>query len=404
MFPKNPQSNGGSGQGGTQAGSGGTQSPQNSGGRQNQGQSQNSSGGGQQPQAQPSPQSLADAIAKAMKEVEKATNAAPAPKNGTGKAVAPSQIQSGGVDPGAGSSAQAIAQQAAQAQAVASIQGELDDAQMEAIRNSNVPLIHKHARLHSIRHNPQDKAYYERISAKVTPLVRNLVREMKALLRELNEEAVCHHKRIGPIVEATEAYRPDNAFYAKKKLPEDLPNMALCVLIDQSGSMSGMKLSCATRTAIMLEQFASEIGIPVMIAGHDVSSGVNLRIYSDFVSAMTNEDRYSLASIQAGGCNRDGLPIHICCDLLAQHQEQVRLMVVISDGAPNDSGYKGEAAREDINKIVNGFRRKGLLIYGAAIDKDRAIIDEIYGKGFLSIQNLSALPKTLVRLIRQQII
>lgn len=352
----------------------------------------------------PPPQSLADAIAKAMKEVEKATNAAPAPKNGTGKAVAPSQIQSGGVDPGAGSSAQAIAQQAAQAQAVASIQGELDDAQMEAIRNSNVPLIHKHARLHTIRHNPQDKAYYERISAKVTPLVRNLVREMKALLRELNEEAVCHHKRIGPIVEATEAYRPDNAFFAKKKLPEDLPNMALCVLIDQSGSMSGTKLSCATRTAIMLEQFASEIGIPVMIAGHDVSSGVNLRIYSDFVSAMTNEDRYSLAGIQAGGCNRDGLPIHICCDLLAQRQEQVRLMVVISDGAPNDSGYKGEAAREDINKIVNGFRRKGLLIYGAAIDKDRAIIDEIYGKGFLSIQNLSALPKTLVRLIRQQII
>ena len=64
MFPKNPQSNGGSGQGGTQAGSGGTQSPQNSGGRQKQGQSQNSSGGGQQPQVQPSPQFLADAIAK----------------------------------------------------------------------------------------------------------------------------------------------------------------------------------------------------------------------------------------------------------------------------------------------------------------------------------------------------
>lgn len=400
MFPKDLNNS----QNSSQGSPGGSQSSQGGGGSQTQGQSSSGANGGQQPQ-QPTPQSVSAAISQAMKEVEKATNSAPAPKNGTGKAVDPNQIQTGGVDPGAGSTAQSLAQQAAQAKAVASVQSELDDAQMEAIRNSNVPLIHKRANLHTVRHNPQNKAKYEKISAEVAPLVRNLVKEMLALMQELNEEAICHHKRFGPIVEATEAYRPDNAFFAKKKLPEDLPNMALCILVDESPSMYGKKIDCAVRTTIMLERFATEIGIPVMIAGHNVSSGVNLRIYTDFVSAMTTEDRYSLAGISASGrCNRDGLPIHICCDLLAQRQEQVRLMVVISDGAPNDTGYKGQAARDDISKIVNSFRRKGLLIYGAAIDKDRSVIESIYGNGFLSIQNLSALPKTLVRLIRQQII
>ena len=79
-------------------------------------------------------------------------------------------------------------------------------------------------------------------------------------------------------------------------------------------------------------------------------------------------------------------------------------MVVISDGAPNDSGYGGVEAFDDIKKTVSEFKRKGLLIYGAAIDDDRDVIQELYGKGFLSITDLKSLPKTMVRLMRQNIV
>lgn len=404
-FPDNPPSQSGSGSGQPQSGgqgsSGGGGTPQQSGG---QGSSQASANSPQQAGNTPSPEEVADAIQKAMEQIAQAMNAAPAPVNGTGSGVSPQAVQAGSMSPGSDSDLADLKNQIAQAEAVAQVQKELDDAQMDAIRNSNVPLVHKNVKMNTLRHNATNKAKYQRIATEIAPLVRNLIRDMKALLRELNEECVQHHRRIGPIIEAGEAYRPDNQFFAKKKLPEDLPNMAMCILIDQSGSMGGSKLECAIRTAIMLEQFASALNIPTMIAGHDVGYNVNFRIFTDYISATGNEDRWSLAGITAGGCNRDGLPLHVCCELLAQRQEQVKLMVVISDGAPNDDGYKGPAAREDIKQIVNSFRRKGLLIYGAAIDKDRKIIEEIYGKGFLSIQNLASLPKTLVRLIRQQII
>ena len=75
---------------------------------------------------------------------------------------------------------------------------------------------------------------------------------------------------------------------------------------------------------------------------------------------------------------------------------------MISDGSPNDTGYRGEEARKDISDTVSQFRRKGMLIYGAAIDEDREIIQSIYGQGFLSIENLDLLPRTLVRLVKQQ--
>lgn len=349
-----------------------------------------------------SPEEVQKAIQNIAAEVEKALNNAPAPQNCKGKAVEPQNI-SAQMAPSSGTSAGQLANQIAHGKAVEAVQKELDKSQMEAIRGANIPLIHKNVDLNVNRHNSSDKAAYDLIAKDIEPVVRNMVKEMQALLRELNEEAVQHHKRIGPIVEASEAYRPDKAFFARKKLPADLPDMAICVLIDRSGSMHGEKLNCAIRTAILLERFASAINIPIMIAGHDVTNCVNLHIYTDYVSAMEAQDRYSLASITAGGCNRDGYPIRICCDRLAERPEKVRLMVVISDGAPNDTGYRGHEAREDIRKTIQEYRRKGLLIYGAAIDDDQEVIQSIYGKGFLSIQKLNLLPKTLVRLVRQQI-
>lgn len=398
-FPENPQGQPQSGQNasstsGTVSGTGGAGGSQGG-----QGGSSGSGGQGNDP---PTPEEVQQALEQILQDIEDALNTAPAPQNGSGSAVDPNSIQTGGADPGNNATANQIAQQAAHSQAVSDVQTALDKAQMDAIRNTNLPLIHRKASVHVIRHNTPNKQKYNQILHQIEPIVRNLVKEMMALLRDMNEEAVQHHKRIGPIVEATEAYRPDRTFFAKKKLPADLPNMALCVLIDQSGSMWGEKLECAKKTAILLERFASDIGIPIMVAGHNVYDGVQLQIYTDFLSANEEEDRYSLASIDTDGCNRDGLPIRLCCDMLADRPEQVKLMIIISDGAPNDTGYSGEEAREDISKTVQEFRRKGLLIYGAAIDDDQEVIQEIYGKGFLSIQNLSLLPKTLVRLVRQQ--
>lgn len=386
-FPKDPQNQPSSGQSNNAAsGTGGTS-----------GDDVNTS--------TPSPEEVETALNELAQQNQQALQLAPAPTNGEGDAVDPSQISASATPPSSGSGAiNQIVQNLSEQQAATQIQKELDKEQMDAIRNLNLPLIHKHVPFRVIRHNPQDELKYKKISAEIAPLVRSLSKQMVELFRELNEECIQHHKRFGPIVEATNAYRPDRAFFAKKKLPEDYPDMALCVLIDQSGSMYGRKLDAAVKTAILLEQFADNLGIPLMVAGHDVWNKVRLRIFTDFVSATTQADKYSLAGIDYGGCNRDGLPIRLCCELLEQRTEKVRLMIIISDGSPADDDYSGEEARKDISDTVNHFRRKGLTIYGAAIDDDKDIIQEIYGKGFLSIDNLDLLPKTLVRLVRQNII
>ena len=331
-------------------------------------------------------------------------SAMPAP-TGTGKSVSVETVSAGvgGISPDGDLAA--IMDQIGQEKAAQAVQGDIDQAQLDAIRNVKRPFIHRNADVEIERHHEEDKDAYMQMYRDVEPFVRNLISEITALLREYNEEAFLHHKRFGPIVEATEAYRPDGAFFAKKKMPEDRPNMAMCILLDESGSMGGSKIKIAKKAMIMLERFASGVGVPLMVAGHYAGYGdVCLNIYTDYVSARLEHDRYTLASIESHGCNRDGLPLRVCADLLAQRPEDIRLMVVISDGAPNDTGYGGKAAFDDIKKTVAEFRRKGLLIYGAAIDDDREIIQDLYGSGFLSITDLKSLPKTMVRLLRQNIV
>lgn len=372
--------------------------------QQSKGESQESSGaGGTGNAGAGSTGNAADAISQMVQQLRQNAGMSPCPQNGSGTGVDPQSVKSGGASAGSVQEMQSIAASIAEEKAVKEIQKELDDAMMETIRNTNQPLIHLKTAVDVKRHFEPNPAKYEGILERITPYLRNLIRQSKEILRDMTELTVQHHRRYGPIIEANAAYRHDGSFFAKKKQPIEVPDMAIVVLQDISGSMAGRKTEAAIEMMILLERFANAIGVPIMIATHNVTrkNRVNLGIYTDFTSAMPDKDRYSLAGITTSGCNRDGVPIRVCCEMLAKRPERVKLMFVISDGAPYDDNYSGTAAREDISQAVTEYRRKGLTVFGAAIDKDRMVIEQIYGDNFISIENLSALPKTLVRIIRK---
>ena len=389
-----PGQSGSSGQSGDNSGN---SNPQNGTGSQTPGQSQQGQGNG-------------SGLSQAMSQAQSNVPSQPAPQNRTGKPLAqtPQQAASGGGQaqaPGSGGM-ESIVSALSNEKAAQQVQGEMDQALLDELRNSNLPLIHRRVPVSIKRHHTANSPKaYQRIWNEIAPATRNLTTAMKNLFRELNDSGVQHHRIVGPMVEATEAYRPDQKFFAAKRQPQDIPDMALTVLIDQSGSMDGRKLEAARKMAVMLERFTAELGIPTMIAAHQVrSSGVVLNVFTAFASAMEESERLSLAEISCGGCNRDGLPIAMLAEKLAQRPEQIRMMIVISDGAPNDDGYRGKEAMKDISDTVQKYRRQGVMIFGAAIDEDAEVIQDIYKGGYLSISDLSTLPRTMVRLIRQNIV
>lgn len=330
----------------------------------------------------------------------------PSPENGHGTGMHPGdQAFSFGL--GDISDLQTLLRDVSQQLATESVQMEMNQELLELIRNSNTPLIHRPTTLDVHRDFTPDQAGYERRYERIRACLKSMIAKTQLLVDEMNDDSVENHRRFGPMIVAQESYRPDSRYFAKRKIPADIPDMSICILMDCSNSMKGKKLDYSIEAVIMLERYANALGIPIMIASHNVTvkKRCNLNIYTDFASAMPDKDRFSLANIRVAGRNRDGLPISVCCDLLSRRQEDIRILLVLSDGAPNDGkGYRGEAAREDIRTIIKTYRRKGLVILGAAIDKDRDVIESIYGDHFLSIDDLSTLPKTLIRIIKQKLI
>ncbi|MBR0392300.1 MAG: VWA domain-containing protein [Oscillospiraceae bacterium] len=308
-----------------------------------------------------------------------------------------------------------ITSEIAQNQAEDELEGEASAVLVDAVTAVNDAGSHKGIKVNTDRVlgvTASDVNNYNMIMEELRPVSRRLQKQMLDALRDLKDGYVQRHKQFGRTIIPSDAYRPDQRFFANKKLPQDLPDMALSVLVDHSGSMGGNRIESAMKASLLLHDFCTGLNIPIAVAGHNAERGVcvNYYIYADY-EQISNKDRYraarmaaALTKMRANNCNRDGAALTISAKLLEKRQEEVRLLIIISDGRPNDEGYGGEEAAKDIQNIVKQCKQRGIEVLACAIGDDKENIAAIYGDSFIDITDLSKLPKTLVDIVKKRII
>ena len=152
---------------------------------------------------------------------------------------------------------------------------------------------------------------------------------------------------------------------------------------------------------IVLYDFCVSLGIPVTIYGHSTDyRGVALYSYAEFDSVDEN-DRYRLMDMIDRSGNRDGAALRFVAEHLAKRPENRKLLILISDGQPADTGYRGTAAEADLRGIKKEYARQNIVLFAAAIGEDKDAIQRIYQEGFLDITRLDDLPKNLTLLVKQ---
>lgn len=208
---------------------------------------------------------------------------------------------------------------------------------------------------------------------------------------------------MGRRLDAHALCRNDGKVFYKNNLPNEIPKIAVGLLLDESGSMScGDRATYARAAAIILYDFCQSLRIPVMVYGHSTgwSNGVDLYSYAEFDS-IDRDDKYRLMDIAARNSNRDGAALRYIAEQLSKRSEEVRILILVSDGQPADSGYSGTAAEEDLRGIKQEYKRKGILFVAAAIGDDKQNIERIYGDSFLDITDLNQLPVKLTAVIKR---
>lgn len=311
------------------------------------------------------------------------------------------------MDHNAASDIERILEQMAEADACR----ELEEKRLEALNTAaqNISYGDAHVGVHInvnriAEVDSETKEQYNQIAAPLLAISRQLQNTLLRQLKESRRGGKQTGLLMGRRLNSSSLHRNDGRVFYKNALPNETPELAVGLLIDESGSMHSCdRCTYARAAAIILHDFCDKLDIPVMIYGHSTSGpDVELFSYAEF-NGYDDNDRYRLMDIGAGGANRDGAALRFVAEQLIKRPEDVKLLMLISDGQPAAYGYSGTAAEEDLRGIKREYQRKGVLFVAAAIGDDKENIERIYGDSFMDITDLNELPTKLTGVVKRHI-
>lgn len=245
---------------------------------------------------------------------------------------------------------------------------------------------------------------YQQVSDPLLTISKQLQRSLIKQIQEYRRGGKQTGLLMGRRLDTHALCRNDGRVFYKNALPNEIPELTVGLLLDESGSMCSCdRCTYARASAIILYDFCQSLGIPVMVYGHSTGcDNVELYSYAEF-DGFDNDDKYRMMDIGARGSNRDGAALRFVADQLSKRPETVKLLILVSDGQPADSGYYGTAAEEDLRGIKHEYQRKGIIFVAAAIGDDKENIERIYGDSFLDITDLNQLPAKLTAVVKRHI-
>jgi hypothetical protein len=196
---------------------------------------------------------------------------------------------------------------------------------------------------------------------------------------------------------------------------------AVSLVVDDSGSMSGVKHQTAMAAAYALSQTLERVGIRHEVIGfttrdttraqdaelHAEASRIGVSytraeplympIYKGYDERLNTEVRKRFAKgfgyADYLSQNVDGECVQIAANRLLQQREPRKVMIVLSDGNPScGSPYIRELC-SDLHRVVQHVRKVGIEIIGIGIMTD--VVKRFYPKHIV-LNNVADLPKTVM--------
>ena len=273
-------------------------------------------------------------------------------------------------------------------------------------------VIHKDIKIIETKPKPNlnlRKAYqniYNRYQININSYNSRFIQLFKARI-PVREE----HKLFGAGISSRYLADTKKRYWYRNTEDFGIPDMAIMLLIDGSGSMSGPRRESAIVSSVILHEVLKKQRIAHTIVEHRAGfhePKVEINILVGFNAK--NEEKYNLMAIAAGGDNRDGLSLFWAERYLtatANHEQ--RLIIVLADGAPAhayDSYYPPVSLQDTANAAAKIIRR-GTDIIAAALDDGDSYacydaLAEIY-PSVVSCTNLKRLTGQLLRIISKRL-
>jgi len=216
---------------------------------------------------------------------------------------------------------------------------------------------------------PEDRGGYEDSLRRVRKYIPAIAKSLKG---HCQDYAVTYHGMRSGLLDTgklAEAYQGVQTVYVREGMVRS-DRMAVCVLIDESGSMYGEKIRAARDLAVLLNEAVGTIpAIDLYVYGHTYADRcrdsygegrhiAELQVYREKGFAP----RRALGSVEARSGNLDSVAIREAAARMRKYSCcRKNLMFVITDGAPNE-------LYEHLSESVKQLERSGMDIVAVCIE------------------------------------
>lgn len=237
--------------------------------------------------------------------------------------------------------------------------------------------------------SPTHEGKYKTLSStdaldpKAKESANDLERVLLRIFRQMNQEER-RFKRSGAVDKRSLtrliANRDSDVFYQTSK--SAMRPAAFCLDIDHSGSMSGSKMKLALRAASIVQE-AIQKHFPLRVLGFN--SGVNsttLYDYKDYDDKANGSLLKFCNNATNGNC--DGFAIEAATAELAKRSEEIKVLIVLSDGYPTVA-YNSDPIMDAKNAVIKA-RKQGIIVIAIVFDVDncdRKNFETIYEKNII---------------------
>lgn len=215
---------------------------------------------------------------------------------------------------------------------------------------------------------PDEKTCYKESLRRVERYVSSISRILKGHCREYK---LTHRSMRSGILDTNklaEAYQGVPTVYIREgEVTTD--KVSVCVLIDESGSMSGERIKAARDTAVLINEAIGNIpNVELFIYGH---SGDMKRSFSTEMYIYREKDynpKFSLGSVEARAQNRDGIAILEIAKRVRSQTRNPVLFFILSDGSPCAGSYGGKTAMNHVRDCVHKVERMDFTVVQVCIN------------------------------------
>lgn len=209
--------------------------------------------------------------------------------------------------------------------------------------------------------------------------------------------------------------RTDNSMLFRREILQDNSDFAVEVLIDASGSQQ-RRQSLVALQGFIISRSLSLAQIPHRVTGFCTFGAYTIlneyRDYSDNSDADEN-----IFEFYGSANNRDGLAIRAVADNLDKQPQENKILIVLSDGNPNDiiaansrqktekQPYCLDFAVKDTATEIRRLRNRKISVLGvfAGEEEDLQAEKKIFGKDFAYIHDISNFANIVGHHLKKQI-